>query len=95
MCNLVRAGPTWYGAGAFRHVAGEGCVWGGIRPCVTKHGSADPGMVCFTFFVDCTGVHTSMSHNGEGAQSGLKALYTCTSWYAYAAMFSSSARSQI
>ena len=23
----------------------------------------------------------------EGAQAGLKALYTCTSWYAYAAMF--------
>ena len=25
-----------------------------------------------------------------GAQAGLKALYTCTSWYAYAAMFGSS-----
>ena len=30
-----------------------------------------------------------------GAQAGLKALYTCMSWYAYAAMFGSSTRSQV
>ena len=30
-----------------------------------------------------------------GPQAGLKALYTCTSWYAYAAMFGSSKRSLI
>ena len=29
------------------------------------------------------------------AQAGLKALCTCTSWYAYAAMFGSSKRSLI
>ena len=29
---------------------------------------------------------------GGGAQAGHKALHTCTSWYAYAAMFSSSNR---
>ena len=29
----------------------------------------------------------------RGAQAGLKALYTCTSWYAYAAVFGSSKRS--
>ena len=31
------------------------------------------------------------AEEGGGAQAGLKALYTCTSWYAYAAMFGSSA----
>ena len=30
-----------------------------------------------------------------GAQAGLNTLYTCTSWYAYAAMFGSSMRSLI
>ena len=32
---------------------------------------------------------------GAGAQAGLKALYTCTSWYAYAAMSGSSTRSMV
>ena len=32
---------------------------------------------------------------GGGAQAGLKALYTCASWYAYAAMSGSSTRSLV
>ena len=32
---------------------------------------------------------------GGGAKAGLKALYTCTSWYAYAAMSGSSTRSLV
>ena len=32
---------------------------------------------------------------GGGGQAGLKALYTCTSWYAYAAMSGNSTRSLV
>ena len=37
----------------------------------------------------------AMDTDKGGAQAGLKALYTCTSWYAYAAMFGSSMRSLV
>ena len=41
------------------------------------------------------GKRVKMGNVCVGAQADLKALYTCTSWYAYAAMFGSSMRSLV
>ena len=63
-----------------------------MPPCILPHKwiSSVPRRAAFSNINNQPCSKTFGGRGGGGAQAGHKALHTCTSWYAYGAMFGSS-----